>query len=124
MNCETVTLSNLNILSASPLIKALSEIGFQPGTMGFCNRDVTFRPPGQLDPRMGTGSTHKHTHTHAHTNTRTHANTHTHTHTHTKHKHTHIHTHTHTHTLAQTHTHAHTRKHTYLKHGGLGQDPI
>jgi len=56
MNCETVTLSNLNILSASPLIKALSEIGFQPGTMGFWNRDVTFRPPGQLDPRMGTGS--------------------------------------------------------------------
>jgi len=56
MNCETVTLSNLNILSASPLIKALSEIGFQPGTTGFWNRDVTFRPPGQLDPRMGTGS--------------------------------------------------------------------
>ena len=48
--------SHLNILSANPLIKALSEIGFQPGTTGFWNRDITFRPPGQLDPRMGTGS--------------------------------------------------------------------
>ena len=53
---ETFTLSNLNILSAKPLITALSEAGFQPGTTGFWNRDITFRPPGQLDPRMGTGS--------------------------------------------------------------------
>jgi len=53
---ETFTLSNLNILSVKPLITALSEAGFQPGTNGYWNRDITFRPPGQLDPRMGTGS--------------------------------------------------------------------
>jgi len=53
---ETFTLSNLNILSIKPLITALSAAGFQPGTTGHWNRDITFRPPGQLDPRMGTGS--------------------------------------------------------------------
>ena len=53
---ETFTLSNVNILSAKPLITALAEVGFQPGTTGLWNRDITFRPPGQLDPRMGTGS--------------------------------------------------------------------
>ena len=42
--------------SAKPLITALAEAGFQPGTTGFWNRDITFRPPGQFDPRMGTGS--------------------------------------------------------------------
>ena len=52
---ETFTLSNLNILSVKPLITALSSVGFQPGT-GHWNRDITFRPPNQLDPRMGTGS--------------------------------------------------------------------
>jgi len=52
---ETFTLSNLNILSAKPLITALAEAGFQPGTTGHWHRDITFRPPGQLDPRMGTG---------------------------------------------------------------------
>jgi len=56
MQNETVTLSNLNILSARPLIQALSEVGFQPETTGHWHRDITFRPPGQLDPRMGTGS--------------------------------------------------------------------
>jgi len=56
MQNETVTLSNLNILSARPFIQALSEVGFQPGTTGHWHRDITFRPPGQLDPRMGTGS--------------------------------------------------------------------
>jgi len=35
---------------------ALSEAVFQPGTTGQWHRDITFRPPGQLDPRMGTGS--------------------------------------------------------------------
>jgi len=39
---ETFTLSNLNILSAKPLITALAEAGFQPGTTGFWNRDITF----------------------------------------------------------------------------------
>jgi len=34
----------------------MSEVGFQPGTTGHWHRDITFRPPGQLDPRMGTGS--------------------------------------------------------------------
>ena len=53
---ETFTLSNLNIFSVTPLIKALSDLGFQPGTSGFWQRDITFRPPDQLDPRMGTGS--------------------------------------------------------------------
>jgi len=53
---ETFTLSNLNILSAKPLITALTEAGFQPGTTGHWHRDIIFRPPGQLDPRMGTGS--------------------------------------------------------------------
>jgi len=53
---ETFTLSNLNILSARPLITALDEVGFQAGTTGHWHRDITFRPPGQLDPRMGTGS--------------------------------------------------------------------
>jgi len=53
---ETFTLSNLNILSARPLITALAEAGFQPGTTGHWHRDITFRPPGQLDPRMGTDS--------------------------------------------------------------------
>jgi len=53
---ETLTLSNLNILSVKPLITALSSVGFQPGTTGHWNRDITFRPPNQLDPRMGTGS--------------------------------------------------------------------
>jgi len=48
--------SILNILSARPLITALAEVGFQPGTTGHWQRDITFRPPGQLDPRMGTGS--------------------------------------------------------------------
>ena len=43
---ETFTLSNLNILSAKPLITALAEVGFQPGTTGHWHRDVTFRPPG------------------------------------------------------------------------------
>jgi len=47
---------HLNILSARPLITALAEVGFQPGTTGFWSRDITFRPPDQLDPRMGTGS--------------------------------------------------------------------
>jgi len=47
---ETFTLSNLNILSAKPLITALAEAGFQPGR----HRDITFRPLGH--PRMGTGS--------------------------------------------------------------------
>jgi len=56
MQSETITLSNLNILSARPLIQALFEVGFQPGTTGHWHRDITFRPPGQLDPRMGTGS--------------------------------------------------------------------
>jgi hypothetical protein len=56
MQNETVTLSNLNILSARPLIQALSEVGFQPETTGHWHRDITSRPPGQLDPRMGTGS--------------------------------------------------------------------
>jgi len=57
MQNETFTLSNLNILSARPLILALAEAGFQPGTTGHWHRDIiTFRPPGQLDPRMGTGS--------------------------------------------------------------------
>ena len=56
MQNETVTFSNLNILSARPLIQALSELGFQPCTTGHWHRDITFRPPGQLDPRMGTGS--------------------------------------------------------------------
>jgi len=56
MQNETFTLSNLNILSARPLITALAEIGFQPGTTGYWHRDITFRHPGQLDPRMGTGS--------------------------------------------------------------------
>jgi len=56
MHNETFTLSNLNILSARPLITALAEVGFQPGTTGYWSRDITFRPPGQLDPRMGTGS--------------------------------------------------------------------
>jgi len=56
MQNETFTLSNLNILSARPLITALAEAGFQPGTTGHWHRDITFRPPGQLDPRMGTGS--------------------------------------------------------------------
>jgi len=53
---ETFTLSNLNILSARPLITALAEVGFQAGTTGHLHRDITFRPPGQFDPRMGTGS--------------------------------------------------------------------
>jgi len=53
---ETFTLSNLNILSVKPLITALALVGFQPGTTGQWNRDITFRPPNQLDPRMGTGS--------------------------------------------------------------------
>jgi len=53
---EIFTLSNLNILSARPLITALAEVGFQAGTTGHWHRDTTFRPPGQLDPRMGTGS--------------------------------------------------------------------
>jgi len=53
---ETFTLSNLNIFSDAPLITALSEAGFQPGTSGHWHRDITFRPPDQLDPRMGTGS--------------------------------------------------------------------
>jgi len=53
---ETFTLSNLNIFSVRPLITALTEVGFQPGATGHWNRDITFRPPGQLDPRMGTGS--------------------------------------------------------------------
>ena len=53
---ETFTLSNLNIFSVAPLITALSEVDFQPGTSGFWQRDITFRPPDQLDPRMGTGS--------------------------------------------------------------------
>ena len=56
MQNETFTLSNLNILSARPLITALAKVGFQPGTTGYGHRDITFRPPGQLDPRMGTGS--------------------------------------------------------------------
>jgi len=53
---ETFTLSNLNILSVKPLIVALSAAGFQPGTTGYWSRDITFRPPNQLEPRMGTGS--------------------------------------------------------------------
>jgi len=53
---ETFTLYNLNILLARPLITALAEVGFQPGTTGHWFRDITFQPPGQLDPRMGTGS--------------------------------------------------------------------
>jgi len=53
---KTFTLSSLNIFSVRPLITALTEVGFQPGTTGHWNRDITFRPPGQLDPRMGTGS--------------------------------------------------------------------
>jgi len=53
---ETFTLSNLNILSARLLITVLTEVGFQPGTTGLWHRDITLRPPGQLDPRMGTGS--------------------------------------------------------------------
>jgi len=56
MSSETFTLSNLNILSAGPLMKALLEMGLQPGTTGLWNRDITFRPPGQLDSTMGTGS--------------------------------------------------------------------
>jgi len=56
MQNETFTLSNLNILSAGPLISALAEAGFQTGTTGHWHRDITVRPPGQLDPRMGTGS--------------------------------------------------------------------
>jgi len=32
---ETFTLSNLNIFSVRPLIMALTEVGFQPGTTGF-----------------------------------------------------------------------------------------
>jgi len=56
MQNETFTLSDLNILSARPLITALAEVGFQPGTTGYWHRDITFRHPGQLDPRMGTGS--------------------------------------------------------------------
>jgi len=39
---ETFTLSNLNILSARPLIMALSEAGFQPGTTGQWHRDIIF----------------------------------------------------------------------------------
>jgi len=53
---ETFTLSNLNIFSVTPLITALAEAGFQPGTSGQWHRDITFRPPDHLDPRMGTGS--------------------------------------------------------------------
>jgi len=53
---ETFTLSNLNIFSVTPLITALAEVGFQPGTSGLWHRDITFRPPDHLDPRMGTGS--------------------------------------------------------------------
>ena len=53
---ETFTLSNLNIFSVAPLITALAEVGFQPGTSGHWLRDITFRPPDHLDPRMGTGS--------------------------------------------------------------------
>jgi len=56
MQNETFTLSNLNISSARPLITALAEAGFQPGTTGHWQRDITFRPPEQLHPRMGTGS--------------------------------------------------------------------
>ena len=56
MHNETVTLSHLNVLSARPLIQALSEFCFQPGTTGHWHRDITFQPPGQPDPRMGTGS--------------------------------------------------------------------
>ena len=56
MQDETFTLSNLNILSAGPLITALAEAGLQPGTTGHWHREITFRPPAQLDPRMGTGS--------------------------------------------------------------------
>ena len=50
------SLSNLNIFSVAPLITALSEAGLQPGTSGHWNRDIIFRAPDQLDPRMGTGS--------------------------------------------------------------------
>jgi len=53
---ETFTLSILNIFSVTPLIMALAEAGFQPGTSGHWHRDITFRPPDHLDPRMGTGS--------------------------------------------------------------------
>ena len=56
MTSETFTLSNLNILSSAPLIKALSALGLQPGSTGHWNRDITFRPSSQLDSRMGTGS--------------------------------------------------------------------
>jgi len=42
---ETFTLSNLNILSARPLITVLAEVGFQPDTTGHWHRDITFRPP-------------------------------------------------------------------------------
>ena len=53
---ETFTLTNLNILSVTPLITALAEVGLQPGTSGQWHCDITFRPPDHLDPRMGTGS--------------------------------------------------------------------
>ena len=56
MKNETFTLSNLNILSARPLIMALAELCLQPGTTGYWSRKITFRPPDQIDPRMGTGS--------------------------------------------------------------------
>jgi len=42
---ETFTLSNLNIFSVQPLITALADAGFQPGTSGHWNRDISPSDP-------------------------------------------------------------------------------
>jgi len=54
MSSETVTSPTSIFCLLAPSSRPFSEIGLQPGTTGLWNRDITFQPLGQLDPRMGT----------------------------------------------------------------------